>query len=97
MFDHFSCFVVTVQILDKSAKTVCSSIYSNWIATFGCPDSIRTVQYTELNVSIHKYGQTYERTILKITHHIEVLEITRVSWCTDRTEIQDWKFPKQIE
>ena len=47
MFDLFSRFVVTVPILNKSAKTVCSSIYSNWIATFGGPDSIRTDAYSE--------------------------------------------------
>ena len=35
LFDHFSRFVVTVPIPDKSAKTVCSNIYSNWIAMFG--------------------------------------------------------------
>ena len=47
IFDHFSCFVVTVHITDKSAKTVCSSIYTGWIAIFGCPDSIRTDAGTE--------------------------------------------------
>ena len=62
---------------------------------YSCFCSYSSVQYTELNVTI--YGQTYERTKLKITHHIEVLEITRVAWCTDRPEIKDWKFPMQIE
>ena len=34
--------MVTVPISDKSAKTLCSGIYTRWIALFGCPDSIRT-------------------------------------------------------
>ena len=42
LFDHFSCFVVTVPIPDNSVKTVCSSIYTCWIALFGSPDSIST-------------------------------------------------------
>ena len=52
LFDHFSRFVVTVPIPDKSAKTVCSNIYSNWIATFGCPESIRTDAGTEFTNSL---------------------------------------------
>ena len=38
VFDHYSCFVVAVPIPDKSAKTVCSSIYTRWIAAFGSQD-----------------------------------------------------------
>ena len=38
---------MTVPIPDKSAKTVCSSIYTRWIALFGSPDSIRTDAGTE--------------------------------------------------
>ena len=41
MFDHFSRFVVTAPIPDKSARTVCSNIYAGWKAKFGCPDAIR--------------------------------------------------------
>ena len=47
IFDHFSCFMVPVPILDKSAKSVCSSIYTRWIALFGSPNSIRTDAGTE--------------------------------------------------
>ena len=47
ILDHFSRFVVTVHIPDKSAKTVCSSIYTRWIALFGSHDSIRTDAGTE--------------------------------------------------
>ena len=47
IFDHFSHFVVTVPIPDKSAKTVCTSIYTRWIAIFGSLDSIRTDGETE--------------------------------------------------
>ena len=47
IFDHFSRFMVTEPIADKSAKTVCSSIYTRWIAIFGSLDSIRTDAVTE--------------------------------------------------
>ena len=52
MFDHFSRFVVTVPIPDKSARTVCSNIYAGWIAKFGCPESIRTDAGTEFTSSL---------------------------------------------
>ena len=51
IFDQLSRFVVTVPIPDKSAKTVCSSLYSRWISLFGTPDSIRTDAGTEFNNS----------------------------------------------
>ena len=47
IFNHFSCFVVRVPIPDKSSKTVCSSIYTRWIAIFGSPNFIRTDARTE--------------------------------------------------
>ena len=52
MFDHFSRFVVTVSIPDKSARTVCSNIYAGWIAKFGCPDAIRMDAGTEFTSSL---------------------------------------------
>ena len=51
IFDQLSRFVVTVPIPDKSAKTLCSSLYSRWISLFGTPESIRTDAGTEFNNS----------------------------------------------
>ena len=47
LFDHFSQFMVTLPFPDKSATTVCFSIYTRWIVIFGSPDSIRTDAGTE--------------------------------------------------
>ena len=47
LFDRFIRFVVTVPIPDKSAKAVCFSIYTRWIALFGSSDAIRTDAVTE--------------------------------------------------
>ena len=50
--DQFTRFVVMVPLPDKSAQTVCYNIYANWIAKFGCPDSIRTDAGTEFTSSL---------------------------------------------
>ena len=52
LFDYFSQFVVTVPITDKSAKKVSASIYTRWIAVFGCPETIRPDAGTEFTNSL---------------------------------------------
>ena len=66
IFDHFSCFVVTVPILDKSAKTVCASIYTSWIALFGSSDSIRIDAGTEFANNL------LSNMMLKVGVHIKI-------------------------
>ena len=66
IFDQFSRFVVTVPIPDKRAKTVCSSIYTRWIAFFGSPDSIRTDARTEFTSNL------LSNMMLKMGVHIKI-------------------------
>ena len=66
IFDHFSCFLVTVPIPDKSAKAVCSSIYTRWIAIFGSSVSIRTDAGTEF------VNNLLSNMMLKMGVHIKI-------------------------
>ena len=83
IFDHFCRFVVTVSIPDKSAKTVCSSIYTRWIAIFGSPDSIR------MDAGAEFANNLLSNEMLKMGVHIKYLlsTITKAILWKGSTEI----------
>ena len=58
--------LVTVPIPDKSEKTVCSSVYSRWIALFGTPESIMMDAGTELK------NRLMENTMKKMAVNLKI-------------------------
>ena len=92
--------MVTVPIPDKSAKTVCSNIYFNWIAKFGCPESIRTDAGTEFTNSLLANMMRRMGVQIKIMHPYNhqsnpVERFHRTLWNLLRAKLangeQDWE------
>ena len=54
ILDQFSRFVAAVPLPDKSAKSVVSSIMTNWISLYGAPATIRMDQGKEFDNALFK-------------------------------------------
>ena len=71
MMDRYTSYVWAVALKDKTAETVASAFFTEWICRFGCPDSILADQGSEfcnyfMNVFMLEIARTPFNIILKM-------------------------------